>query len=274
MTKIDDKIEDAIKEVEITYLRVDTGQRELRVDFVAVEEPLHLIIGQEHYVTILSTPFQKRELVIGHLITEGMLKKLDEIKEIRISAEKCEITLRSDVKIKERLALTVPFQRVIASACATPEEWPLYKLIDRLKIPKVTSSITVAAKIIAESTKKFSNASTIHSKTGGVHAAAIHRQDGEVIAFAEDVGRHNAIDKAVGIAVTNHCDLAESFLVSTGRVTGDIALKAARTAIPIVASLAAAVNSGIEVAQRTELTLIGFVRGNRMNIYTHPERLI
>jgi len=93
------------------------------------------------------------------------------------------------------------------------------------------------------------------------------------VAFAEDVGRHNAVDKAIGIGALNETDFGECFLALSGRLTGDMALKAARVGLPIVASLAAAIDSGIAVAKDAGLTLIGFVRGKRMNIYNFPERI-
>lgn len=264
---------DALEEIEVSYLRTDTGQRDRKKDFVTVEEPLHIIINRDHYATILLTPTQKRELAIGHLITEGIIKNLDEIKEIRIEGQRCKVTLRSDINSRERIQLVTPFRRIILSACSSPDEWPLYKLIDRLKIPKAISKIRVDAKTISAAVRQLNKEARIYRKTGGVHAAALQDLEGKIIAFAEDIGRHNAVDKAIGAALIENRDCEKSFLTSTGRITGDITLKAARVKIPIVASLAAAVSSGIEVAKRTEITLIGFVRGNRMNIYTNPERI-
>jgi FdhD protein len=94
------------------------------------------------------------------------------------------------------------------------------------------------------------------------------------LAFAEDVGRHNAVDKAIGFGAVNKINFGECFLASSGRLTGDMVLKAGRVGLPIVASLAAAVDSGITIAKETGLTLIGFVRGKRMNIYNLSERVI
>jgi formate dehydrogenase accessory protein FdhD len=94
------------------------------------------------------------------------------------------------------------------------------------------------------------------------------------MAFAEDVGRHNAVDKVIGITSLVRTDFDHCFLALSGRLTGDIVFKAARVRIPIIASLAAAIDSGIEVAKRANLTLVGFVRGRRMNIYAFPERIV
>ena len=93
------------------------------------------------------------------------------------------------------------------------------------------------------------------------------------MALAEDVGRHNAVDKVIGAATTKNVELSNLFLALSGRLTGDIVLKAARTKIPIIASLSAAISSGLETANLTKITLIGFVRGQRMNVYTYPERI-
>jgi len=111
-------------------------------------------------------------------------------------------------------------------------------------------------------------------KTGGVHVAALYSGGGELMSYAEDVGRHNAVDKVIGVCALRKSDFSQCFLASSGRLTGDIVLKAARMRIPLVASLAAPVDSGVEVAKRTGLTLIGFVRGSRMNVFTFPERII
>jgi FdhD protein len=93
------------------------------------------------------------------------------------------------------------------------------------------------------------------------------------VELAEDVGRHNAIDRVIGRAFQRGLDFSELMLVSSGRLTGDMVLKAAVAQIPFVASISAGISSGIELAEAAGITLIGFVRGARMNIYTHPDRL-
>jgi len=122
--------------------------------------------------------------------------------------------------------------------------------------------------------RKLNTLAETFRKTGGVHVAALYSADGDVIAHAEDVGRHNAVDKVIGVCALKKVDFSLSFLASSGRLTGDVVLKAARMRIPVVASLAAAIDSGIAVAEQTGVTLIGFVRGQRMNLFTYSQRIV
>ena len=92
--------------------------------------------------------------------------------------------------------------------------------------------------------------------------------------MAEDVGRHNAVDKVIGMTVLKGQSFGECFLALSGRMSGDVAFKAAKVGIPIVASIASALSSGVDFAEKANLTLVGFVRGKRMNIYTFPERIL
>ena len=110
-------------------------------------------------------------------------------------------------------------------------------------------------------------------KTGGVHVAAVYKADGTLMAFAEDVGRHNAVDKTIGKCFLRKTRFDNCFLVLSGRLTANIVFKAAVVGIPLIASIAAALDSGIEIAKKANLTLIGFVRGRRMNVYNAAERI-
>jgi formate dehydrogenase accessory protein FdhD len=141
------------------------------------------------------------------------------------------------------------------------------------KLPKTSLDLHVEAQVIADSVNHLNSVAETFRKTGGVHVAAICRSDGNLVVFAEDVGRHNAVDKVIGMCALNKTDFGKCFLALSGRLTGDIVLKAARVGIPIIASLAAAIDSGIALAKEVDLTLIGFVRGRRMNIYNFPERI-
>ncbi len=261
--------------VRITRVDVATGKARKKTDYVAEERPLHLFLNQTHYVTILCYPALMKELAVGYLLSEGLLRSVNEISEIKFSeGGKCHVQLKSGIDTHRRIAVSEPFSRLVLTACGSPDYWPLSKLIDRLGLRKLPMGFKVKAEVISESVRKLNTLAETFRKTGGVHVAALYSADGDVIAHAEDVGRHNAVDKVIGVCALKKADFPRCFLASSGRLTGDIVLKAARMRIPIVASLAAAIDSGIAVAKQTGVTLIGFVRGQRMNLFTYPQRII
>jgi len=262
--------------MEIKVARMDFVEHKIKnqVDYVAEEKPLHLFINQTHYVTILCSPTQLKELAIGYLLSEGILRRVDEIGEIRIlKGGKCQVLLKRGVDSEKRIAASQPFMRLVLTSCGSPDYWPLSKLMDRLDLPKLPLNLKVKAEVISAAVKRLNTLGDTFRKTGGVHVAALYSANGDLLTYAEDVGRHNAVDKVIGACAIKKCDFSHSFLASSGRLTGDIVLKAARMRIPIVASLSAALDSGIEVAKLTGLTLIGFVRGPRMNVFTSPGRI-
>jgi len=264
-----------VQEVRVSRIDVAKHSIERRKDLVAEETPLYVFLNQTHYVTILCLPTQLKELAVGYLLSEGVLKSVDEIQEVRLGkAGKCQVRLQPEINVEKRVSITQPFTRLVLSACGSPDYWPLSKLIDRLDLRKLPLGFTVKAEVVSESIRRLNTLAETFRKTGGVHVAALYSQNGELITHSEDVGRHNAVDKVIGTAALEKLNFSNCFLASSGRLTGDVVLKAARVGIPVVASLTAAVSSGVEAAERTGQTLIGFVRGTRMNVFTYPERII
>jgi len=264
-----------MKDVEITKINFSTRKVELKKDLVAEEKPLHIFINSEHYATILCTPDQLKELAVGHLLSEGVLKSVDEIKDMKLKGDgRFHFRLRDDVDVRKRIIVSNPFSRIILSSCGSSSNyWPLASLTDRLYLPKKQENKTIDSGIISESVRRLNEVAKLFRSTGGVHVAALYSFDGELLALAEDVGRHNAVDKVVGAAAEKGLSFERCFLASSGRLSGDVVLKAARLRIPVVASMSAALSSGVDVAKIAGITLIAFVRGLRMNILTYPERI-
>jgi FdhD protein len=255
--------------VEIVKVDVSAKKFQKMTDYVAEEKPLHIFLNRTYYATIFCSPLNLKELAVGHVLSEGIVKSIEEIDEIRLKKKGvCQVRLKSNVDLEKRLKLSKPFSRVILSACG---DLSPYQYSGRL--PKITSNLKVEAEVILNGVNRLNSIAETFRKTGGVHAAAIYKGDGKLWAFAEDVGRHNAVDKAIGIAALKKTDFSTCFLALSGRLTGDIVLKAARTGLPLISSLAAAIDSGISVAKETHLTLAGFVRGRRMNVYSFSERV-
>ena len=263
-----------MQEVLVSRIDLATKMLEHKKDLVAEEAPLHILLNQTHYATILCTPSQLEELAVGHLLSEGLLKSIDEIQEVRLEKDgKCTIRLNPHVNVEKQIAMAQPFARLIVSACGSTDYWPITRLMDRLNLPEISRGLKVEAKVLLESVKQLNKLTEGFRKTGGVHVAAIYSREGKPVALAEDVGRHNAVDKVIGECVLKSVNFKNCFVALSGRLTGDIVLKASRMQIPVVVSMAAAINSGIEVAKRTGITLVGFARGHRMNVYTHTERI-
>jgi FdhD protein len=257
----------------VNIVRVDVSARkaEKTTDYVAEEKPFHIFLNRTRYVTIFCSPSNLKELAVGHVISEGILKSNKEIERIELKEKDgvCRISLRPEVKIEDRLKLSQHFSRVIFSACGSNEPYQ-----PNLGLSKIQSELKVKAEIVSSCVNRLNFIAENFRKTGGVHVAAIYQSDGTLVTFAEDVGRHNAVDKVIGSCIMKEIDLWNCFLALSGRLTGDIVLKAAKTGLPMVASLAAAIDSGIAIAKDVGLTLVGFVRGRRMNVYSFPERIL
>ena len=131
----------------------------------------------------------------------------------------------------------------------------------------------MSSELIFSSLMEMQKNTHLFRETGGCHGAAIFDAEGNLVAVSEDIGRHNAIDKVIGALLLKKEPFNNKILTSTGRLTGDSVLKAVRAQIPIVASLSAAIDSGIRLASSYGITLIGFARGKRMNIYANPKRI-
>jgi len=260
-----------ILEIEITRVDVRSKETSRMSDFVAEEKPLCIFINKKPYATVFCSPSNLKEMTVGHLISEGIAKSVKDIEEVSVRASKTvySANVKSNINVERRQKLLKSSYRIIRSACGS--SLPYSSLA---KHPRIRSSLTIKAEMILNCVNRLNFSAEIFRKTGGVHVATIYTTDGHVEAFAEDVGRHNAVDKVIGIGALRGIDFSACFLAVSGRLTGDMVLKAARVGLPIVASLAAALDSGIAVAKEAGLTLVGFVRGNRMNVYTFPERIL
>lgn len=234
-------------------------------DEVIVDTFLTVSLNDKHVASFICSPGLEEEAAVGYLFSAGILNSINQVKKVT----KKEYNV--DVQTMEFISIPNPTENIITSACGTPEEW--LKLRKGFKLPRVESNFTVRSTIITSAIRQLNELSEIFRRTGGTHAAALFNSDGRLLCSAEDVSRHVAIDKVIGKGLMSKTDLKNSFLVSTGRLASDMVVKAVYAGIPVVASLAAPFSSGIQLAEATGTTLVGFVRGNRMNIYTYPERV-
>ncbi|MGD0645356.1 MAG: formate dehydrogenase accessory sulfurtransferase FdhD [Candidatus Bathyarchaeia archaeon] len=260
-----------MRQVSIVRLDLSTGRAEKATDLVAEEVPLQIFVNSAYTYVIWCSPSQFKELAVGYLLSEDILHSVDEIESVTLSEKEnvCRIQLTANVDLDERMKHSRRSTRIIPLIKASTSPYQ-----HDAKIPIVKSKLAVKAKVILDCINHMNTLATGFRETGGLHDSAIFMADGTIVSFSEDVGRHNTVDKAIGMASLKKVDFSQCFIAITGRVPGDMIYKAAKVGLPIVASMAAVLNSGISSAEKANIALIGFVRGKRMNIYTGAERII
>jgi FdhD protein len=239
-------------------------------DYVAEEVPVKIIMNRDYAFIIWCSPSQFKELAVGHLFAEDILRSIDEIESVTSDEVQniCHIQFKADVDIVKRMenrrrgARIVPLLKASTSA---------YQKDHKLSV--VDSDLTIKAKVILDAISQMNEKARGFRETGGLHDSGIFKADGTMVAFSEDVGRHNTVDKVIGEALLKYENFGERFMVITGRVPGDMVYKAAKVGLPILASVAAVLNSGIASAEKANISVVGFVRGKRMNVYTCPDRI-
>jgi FdhD protein len=260
-----------MRQVDMLRLDLSTGKAEKTIDYVAEEVPLQIFLNSTYTFVIWCSPSQLKELAVGYLLSEDILQSIDEIENVTLNEKEnvCRIQLIDDVDLDERMKNSRRSTRIIPLIKASTSPYQRNE-----KIPVVKSKLSVKAQVILDSINHMNSLAKGFKETGGLHDSAIFKSDGTLVAFSEDVGRHNTVDKVIGMASLNKVDFSQCFMAITGRVPGDMIYKAAKVGLPIVASMAAVLNSGISSAEKANIALVGFVRGKRMNIYTGAERII
>jgi len=248
----------SVGKVEITRIRGD-GSTENLVDSVASDVAVCVFVDGEFYRTLVASPGMLEELVVGHLYTEGVVSSHTDITELSVTPERVDVSLRYPVNLSE---ITMGKSWLLTTACAG------YLRIRPGSVRGVQRVEDLDAAFIHGVIDELNRLSTVFRETGGTHSALIrHREDG-VVAFAEDVGRHNALDKVIGRCLLDGVDLSRCVLASSGRLAGEMVLKAIAAGIPVVCSVSAPLASGVRVAEEAGIRLVGFVRGRRMNVYS------
>jgi FdhD protein len=229
------------------------------VETIVNDEEIEMTINDSVSRRFSISPNSLREFTVGYLLGEGLTGSADNITNISIEENviKVEIDL-VDFDIRKEL--------VVGSDCFGG--W-------RTKIEfvgKVESDFTISKEALIDAFAKLKKSAKVWQETGGTHVAGLVYKD-EFIAM-EDVSRHVAVDKVIGAGALKNYDFSKSYIVYSGRMPADMLIKIARVGIPIIASNAAPTSSGFAVAEEARVTMLGFVRGERFNIYTHPHRII
>ncbi len=253
---------------ETLIIRIRGTDIEETEDLVAAESGFTLLVNDRNVVTLLCTPADLDAMAIGFLLSEGILKKRDSYLGLQVNKKEYTVAV-SLADLPEDLDAAF-HKKTITSGCG---RGITFSDVASLKdLPPNRSGTRISPEKVRALLEKFRSVSVLFRQTGGVHSAAL--ADGEGIhLFAEDIGRHNAVDKLIGKAFLQNIPVHDKILLSSGRISGEIMTKVIRNRIPILVSRAAPTCMSITNAEDHGVTLVGFARGNRMNIYTHPQRI-
>ncbi|WP_126426333.1 formate dehydrogenase accessory sulfurtransferase FdhD [Brevibacillus marinus] len=239
-------------------------------DEIAVEYPLTIFVNDEEFATVVCTPSDLDELVIGFLASEGVIGSHRDLKQLLIDTGKgfAYADLQYELKLEQRLFS----QRRITSCCGKSRQ-SFYFFSDARTAKPVTCTVTVTIEDCQRLMRDLQQGSLIHQQTGGVHNAALYGQQGIVVRYS-DIGRHNALDKIFGYCLRNELDMSDKILVFSGRISSEVLLKAAKIGAGILISKSAPTDLALNLAEELGITAVGFVRNGRANVYTGAHRVV
>jgi FdhD protein len=247
-----------------------------RIDCVAVEAPLEVWLGGKPATVLMRTPGHDEELVRGFLFNEGIIAGMEDVVSIRRPEDlpgaqqgnvlKVELRARRNLQGVDRMF----YSNASCGVCGK-------KTIASLEVrgPVSESPLKVKRQVLAGLPMALKEAQPTFAKTGGVHASALVSVEGAIVAVREDVGRHNALDKLVGWALNaGKIPLSDYLLLVSGRVSYEIVQKAVSASLPMIAAVGAPSSLAVELAEQFNLTLVGFLRADALNVYANGHRVV
>lgn len=255
-------------------LAAAAAEVEVLGDQVAVEAPLEVRLDGAAFAVTMRTPGDDEALGLGFLLTEGVIAQRSDVVGISQDAEArtLEVRLASPLAAAVTERLASKRQVATSSSCGMCGRASLASLT--VDLPRVTAAWQVAPALVAMLPQTLATVQETFRATGGLHAAALVDRAGRLQDSAEDVGRHNAVDKLLGRAWRDgRLPLSEAMLMVSGRTSFEIVQKAWYGGIPLVAAVSAPSSLAIDLAHDAGITLLGFVRDSRFNVYAHPERI-
>lgn len=250
-------------------LQVNQGERHEKADQLAVEFPLTLDLNGNEFVTLLCTPQEVEDLAVGFLYSEGLIDRIEDVACTKFSEAEQRVTVTTSrpVSVAEKLF----GKRTVTTGCGRGTIF--YHVSDALKSRPVQSDARIDGEAITDMMRHWEERTPLFQSTGCPHSAALGSVEGEILAVREDIGRHNAVDKIVGWSLRERRRLSDKIMLTTGRISSEMLIKVARAGIPLVASRSAPTELAVSFGEALGITLIGFVRGRRFNVYTHFGRV-
>ena len=229
---------------------------------VPKEMAFTIYINNQELVTILCTPFKLNCLVLGYLLAEGIITETKDVDSMRV----CEEDALADVKLK-RSDFVLPQKRILTSGCGGGTS-----LGANMGVAKIKTDFRVAPKQLLHLVRHMLERAKLYNLSGGIHTSALC-DDRDVIVVGEDIGRHNTLDKIVGECFLRKIPTGDKILLTSGRVSSEMALKVAKMQVPVIASLTSPTERAVTLARELDITLAGYARGTHLTVYTRPDRL-
>jgi FdhD protein len=252
----------------INTVRFDKDARSAHEDWVAREFPLTVMLNGRELATLLCSPKDMRYLAAGFLFSEGFIETKEEIKRMILNQQKG--VIRVETREDKGYAQESFLKRAITTGCGRAIAF--YNPADIEGVQEVNSDMRLSPLEVFNLTKEFQRRSAVYRETGGVHSAALCDTE-HIVVFEEDVGRHNAVDKIFGKCLLEDIATSDRIVITSGRISSEILFKVAKRRIPVIISKSAPTDLGVIAAQDLRITLIGFTRGMRMNVYAGEWRL-
>lgn len=260
-------------------LRLTVGEEpRRREDLLAVEEPLELRLAGRPYVVTMRTPGHDVQLALGYLVSEGVVTRHEHVAgAIQCASDGAPNTYNVlDVTLAPGVRVPEPRRAApMTSACGVCGTASIDDVRSRAPYSVADDPLRVDAALLATFPDTLRASQSAFDRTGGIHAAALFESaTGRMLVLREDVGRHNAVDKVIGWALQEgRLPLAGTVLMVSGRASFELVQKALMAGIPMLAAVSAPSSLAVELAQESGLTLVGFLRGESMVVYAHPERV-
>ena len=246
-----------------SFVRLKSGRVEEVKGEVVREQPLVIHVNEKKFVTLLCSPQKLDCLVVGYLWLEKVITSLDDIARLDIS----EVDGRADVTLTREVEL--PSERILTSGCGGGITFR----IDPRLFPRIRSSLRVRPEQLFQQMKELFAAAVNYRTSRGIHGAALADGD-HLLVVADDVGRHNAVDKVKGEALLKGIPTTDRILLSTGRISSEMLLKAARMGVPLVASRTSPTEMAVGLAEQLGITVVGYVKPDSLNLYAGDALLL
>jgi FdhD protein len=252
---------------DVEIVRLEGTARTTITDRVADEVPFTIRLNGSELVTLLASPENLKELAYGFMYTSGIILGAADVKDLRMDGS----SWTADISLARKIPADLVFKRIYTPGCGRGIQF--ISPVDLLHRGKMESGLSVTADALRGLLEEFRERSDEYRETGGVHGAAT--SDGaRILEFMTDIGRHNALDKALGAALLGGLPMADLLVITSGRISSEIVLKLVKAGIPMAVSRGAPTNQAVMHARGAGMTLVGFARGTRMNIYCLQERVL